>query len=189
MSAFRAFTVLGCVVVLVGSSVAQKANPAADAMPVGQANLRPAIFQRTAQSVVASASLSSAQLSTTSLRLASDHEMDGMEQTLGSYVTAFENLSLAEIKQVWPDLDRQHATAFKDVFAGFKGASSKPGLALQCAVPRIATDTANVECRETITYQLGKGKGKTKELGPVRVSIQLKRGADRWVVSDMRGAD
>ncbi len=115
--------------------------------------------------------------------------MDGMEQTLSRYVNAFESLNLAEVKQVWPDLDRQHATAFKDVFAGFKGASANPRLVLQCAVPRVTADTANVECRETIAYQTGKGKGKTKELGPVAVSIQLKGESSHWVVSDMSGAN
>ncbi|MGB6475163.1 MAG: hypothetical protein WBF04_13995 [Candidatus Sulfotelmatobacter sp.] len=174
---------------MVGASFAQKAASAPDPVLNSGANVRPAIFQRSEPTIAASASVSSAQLSRASLRLASDSEVDGMEQVLGRYVAAFESLNLAALKQVWPNLDRQHATAFKDLFAGFKGVSANPRLALQCAVPRVSEDTANVDCRETITYQTGKGKGKTKELGPASVSIQMKGESSHWVVSDMTGSN
>lgn len=174
---------------MVGSSFAQKANLAPAALVDGAAAPRPAIFQRNAPAIAASASVSGAQLSRASLRVASNDEVDGMERTLGSYVAAFESLNLAEVKQVWPDLDRQHATAFKDLFTGFKGASAAPHMVLQCAVPQVTADTANTECRETIAYQAGKGKGKSKELGPVGVSIQLKGESGRWVISDMKGSN
>ncbi len=170
-------------IILVGLSAAQKTNPAAGS----GGDVRPAIFQRGAQGVqiVASPSVSQAQLSTASFRLASNDEVDGMEQTLEHYVIAFESLSLPQVKQVWPDLDRQHTKAFKNVFEAFKGAESKPRLGLQCAVPKVAADTANVECLETLIY--GVGKGKTKEVGPARVSIQLRGQSSHWVVLDMKG--
>jgi hypothetical protein len=109
-----------------------------------------------------------------------------MEQTLEQYVIAFENLSLPQVKQVWPDLDAKHAKALKGVFDAFKGNSGSPRLGLQCAIPRVAADTANVQCLETVTYHVGKGK--TKEAGPAKVSIQMKGQASHWVVQDMKGA-
>ena len=167
---------------------AQKADPAPNTVVNGSAIVRPVIFQRNAPAVQATASASTAQLSQANLRLASDVEVDDMELTLGSYVKAFENLNLAQVKQVWPDLDRPHATAFKDVFAGFKGASATPHLVLQCALPKLTADMANMECSETIIYQTAKGKGKSKELGPVRISIQMKDESGHWLISDMKGS-
>lgn len=181
--------VICLVVFTVGSAFAQKASKAPEPAVDSRTNLHPVIFQRTAPAVEATASLSSAQLAQASFRLAAEDEVDGMERTLGGYVRAFEDLNIAEVKQVWPDIDRQHATAFKDLFAGFKGVSTSPRLVLQCAIPRLSAGTANVECRETITYQSGKGKGTTKELGPVKVSIQMKGESGHWAVSDMRGSD
>jgi len=183
MGHLRALKVLCFVWVMVSLCSAQKAIPASDMSLEGGPNSRPAIFQRTMP-----VSLDGPQLSRVNLRLASDVEVGGMEQTLEKYAAAFESLNLAEMKQVWPDLDRQHATAFKEVFAGFKGVSSTPRLGLQCAVPEVTAGTANVECRETIKYRVGKGKGKDRELGPVRVLIQLKDQSGRWVVSDMKGS-
>jgi len=170
--------------ILAGSCVAQKANPAAGKA----ADVRPAIFQRgsLAVPVVASPGVSNAQLSTAGFHLASSEEVDGMELTLEQYVTAFESLSLPQVKQIWPGLDQKHSKAFKDVFAAFKEAAAPPRLGLQCAIPKVAVDTANVECVETVTYSVGKGK--TKEAGPVRVEIQLQGQARHWVVRDMKGS-
>lgn len=100
-------------------------------------------------------------------------------------MTAFENLSLPQVKQVWPELDSKHSKAFKDVFSAFKKAPVPPRLGLQCAIPKVTADTANVDCLETVTYSVGKGK--TKEAGPARVEIQLKGQAGHWVVRDMKG--
>jgi hypothetical protein len=183
MGQVRALKVLCFVVVMVGLCLAQKATPASDVSLEGGPNSRPAIFQR-----MVAVSLDGPQLSRVNLRLASDLEMGGMEATLEKYVSAFESLNLTQMKQVWPELDRQHATAFKEVFAGFKGASSTPRLGLQCAVPEVAAGTANVDCRETIKYRVGKGKGKDRELGPVRLLIQLTDQSGHWVVSDMKGS-
>jgi hypothetical protein len=168
---------------MAGFCSAQKATPAAEVRLDGGQNARPAIFQR-----MVAVSLDGPQLSRVNLRLASDLEVGGMEATLEKYVSAFESLNLAQMKQVWPELDHQHATAFKEVFAGFKGASSTPRLGLQCAVPEVTAGTANVDCRETINYRIGKGKGKDRELGPVRLLIQLKDQSGHWVVSDMKGS-
>jgi len=169
--------------ILVGSCAGQKANAPADK----SADIRPAIFQRGAQAVqvVASPSVSNAQLSTANFHVASNEEVNGMEQTLEQYVTAFESLSLPQVKQVWPDLDQKHAKAFKDVFSAFKGAAAPPRLGLQCSIPKVTADTANVECMETVTYAVGKGK--TKEAGPARVEIELKGQSSHWVVRDMKG--
>lgn len=170
--------------ILAGSCLAQKTNPVAGS---AAADIRPAIFQRGPQAVQvsASASMSNAQLSTTSFHIASDEEVNGMEQTLEHYVAAFENLSLSDVKQVWPDLDQKHFKAFRDVFDSFKSANSKPRLGLQCTIPKVMADTANVECMETVTYTVGKNK--TKEAGPAKVSIQLKGQSSHWVVQDMKG--
>jgi hypothetical protein len=183
MGHVRALKVLCLLGVMVGACSAQKAVPAAEIRVDGAQNSRPAIFQR-----MVAISLDGPQLSRVNLRLASDLEIGGMEATLEKYVSAFESLNLGEIKQVWPDLDRQHATAFKDVFDGFKGASSSPRLGLKCAVPEVTSGMANVDCRETINYHIGKGKGKDRELGPVRLLIQLKDQSGHWVVSDMKGS-
>jgi len=133
---------------------------------------------------VATPTVSNAQLST-SFHLASNEEVDGMEQTLEQYVVAFESLSLPQVKQVWPDLDQKHMKAFKDVFAVFKGSEAPPRLGLQCAIPKVTAETANVECLETVTYAVGKGK--TKEAGPAKVSIEMKGQSGHWVVRDMKG--
>lgn len=185
----RTNKVIYFLILMVGSSWAQKATLTPGALVENGALHRPAIFQRNLPTVEASATPSGAQLSRASFRMASNDEVNGMEQTLGGYVTAFENLNLAAMQQVWPDLDRQHATAFKDLFASFKGASATPHVVLQCGVPQVTLDKANTECRETIAYQTGKGKGKTKELGPVGVSIQLKGESGNWVISDMKGSN
>jgi hypothetical protein len=167
--------------ILAGSCASQTANPAGNT----GADVRPAIFQRGAQSVqgVTSPSVSYAQLAGGN-HLASNEEVDGMERTLEQYVVAFESLSLPQVKQVWPDLDQKHTKAFKDVFAVFKGAEG-PRLGLQCAIPHVSADMANVECLETVTYHLGKGK--TKEAGPAKVSIWLRGQSGHWVVQDMKG--
>jgi hypothetical protein len=167
---------------LVGLCWGQKADPATGA----GADVRPAIFQRGPDAVkgVASPSVSYAQLAGANFRLASNEEVDGMERTLEQYVVAFESLSLPQVKQVWPDLDQKHTKALKDVFAVFKGTAA-PRLGLQCAIPKVSSDTANVECLETVTYHVGKNK--IQEAGPAKISIQMKGQSSHWVLQDMKG--
>ena len=107
-----------------------------------------------------------------------------MEQTLEQYVVAFESMQLSKMQEIWPTLDKQHVKAFKNAFAAFRSSSASPRLGLQCAVPRVAEDIANVECVEIVTYSVGKGK--TKETGPAKVSIQLKGQSRHWVLEDMK---
>jgi hypothetical protein len=149
--------------------------------------VRPAIIQRGAQSaqIVASPAASGAQVTAANFHVASGEEIEGMEQTLERYVVAFESLQLSKMQEVWPSLDKQHVKAFKNAFAAFQSSSANPRLGLQCAVPRVTEDTANVECLETVTYSVGKGK--TKEAGPAKVSIQLKGQSRHWVLEDMKG--
>jgi hypothetical protein len=192
MSSVGTFKGLCLCGLLVGSCLGQKANPA----PVAgkAADIRPAIFQRQplslphgaqAGQIVTAPTVSKAQLSSAGFHLASNEEVDGMEKTLEQYVVAFENLSLPQVKQVWPDLDEKHMKAFKDVFSVFKGAAAPPRLGLECAIPKVTADTANVECLETVTYTVGKGK--PKEAGPAKVSIELKGQSGHWVVQEMKG--
>ena len=127
-----------------------------------------------------------AQLDGAGYRPASAEEIDAMEQTLEKYVAAFENLSLPQVRQVWPNLDHQHEAAFKKVFSAFKDSSWTRQLGLECANPRVTGDTANVECQETLSY--GPAKGKAKQVGPARVAILMKGQSSNWVVADMKGS-
>jgi hypothetical protein len=189
MSMVRACNVLFVCAVLAAACSAQKlsSNPASGANSAETP--RPAIFQHGAGAaeVVASSAMSSPQLDAAGYRVASDEEIDGMEQTLEKYVAAFENLSLPQVRQVWPGLDRQHEAAFKKVFASFRETSWTRRLGLECAMPKVNGDAANVECRETLAY--GPAKGKVQEMGPARVAILLKGQAGSWVVADMKGAN
>lgn len=156
-------------------------------------DIRPAIFQREVvrgnalgvkAQIVATPEASDVQLSSANFHIASEEEIDGMERTLEQYVTAFESLSVLQVKQVWPDLDQKHTKALKDVFAVFKGAAA-PRLGLQCAIPKVGGEVANVECVETMTYHVGKGK--PQEAGPAKISIQMHGQSGHWVVQDMKG--
>jgi hypothetical protein len=165
--------------ILAGSCMGQKAKSEA------VTDVRPPIFQSGPHALqdVASPSVSYAQLSGPS-HLASNEEVDGMEKALEQYVVAFENLSLPQVKQVWPDLDQKHTKALKDVFAVFKGTAA-PQLGLACAIPKVNADAANVECMETVTYHVGKSK--IQHAGPAKISIQMKEQSNHWVVQDMKG--
>lgn len=170
--------------ILAGVCVAQRANPVATTKP----EVRPAIFQRGLQTaqVVQVPGIVNAQLSSASFHAASSEEVDGMEHTLEQYVVAFENLDLTQIKQVWPNLDSKHMKALKDVFSAMKSASAAPRLGLQCAIPNVSAGVADVQCMETVIYSVGKGK--TKEAGPAKVSIQLKEESSHWIMQDMKGS-
>jgi len=184
MSSVGTFKTLCVCGILAGACVGQKASPAAAV----KADVRPAIFQRGLQpaQVVQTPGVVNAQFSNASFHVASNEEVDGMEHTLEQYVVAFENLDLTQVKQVWPNLDTKHMKAFKEVFAAMKSESSAPRLGLQCAVPKVSAGVADVQCMETVIYSVGKGK--TKEAGPAKVSIQLKEESSHWVMQDMRGS-
>jgi hypothetical protein len=191
VGAFKALCLCG---ILAGSCAAQRPSSDAGASQDGKDNdIRPAIFQRETTAanplaaraqIVAAPGASKVQLSAANFHVASDEEVNGMEQTLEQYVTAFESLSVPQVKQVWPDLDQKHSKALKDMFAAFKG-STAPRLGLQCAIPKVGGDVANVECLETMTYHVSKGK--TKEAGPAKISIQMRGQSGHWVVQDMKG--
>ncbi len=179
---------LSVLFVLVVSCAAQKVTlSSASAPEVVSSNVQPMIIQRAGHGaqVVESPSRGTAQVSGASFHMASDQEIQGMEQALEQYVAAFDSLDLTQVRNVWPDLDRQHESAFKNVFASLKSASMKPRLGLQCSVPRIADETANLQCMETVTYAADKGR--PKQSGPAHVSIQLLGQADHWVLRDMKG--
>jgi hypothetical protein len=181
-----AFTVLCLGVVLVGSCFAEDGKISGKNTAMGSA--RPRIFQSDASSQklqTAANDTRSGQVSGASIRAASAQELEDMEQTLDKYRTAFENLSLPQLRQVWPDLDHRRASALTDVFEYLRSSKATPQLGLECAPPKVIGDSAKVECRETLAYS--DGKGKSKEVKPAIVSIQLKKQSDAWVVETMKG--
>ena len=187
MAIARVLRVLSVCTVLAGVCVGQKMSPALGALPPANAIGRPRVFQRAGQPVkiVESSSAASAQLNTASFRPASGEEIEGMELTMEKYEAAFENLSLPQMREVWPSLDRQHERAFKSVFAGFHQTAWTRHLGFECLTPSVIGESANVDCRETLIY--GNAKGKIKEVGPVHVAVFLKRQSNTWVVQDMKG--
>lgn len=175
--------------VLIGSCSGQNASPVAAQVAANDAP-RPRIFQRgqgPKSLQLAVSNEHAGQVTAASFRVASSEEVEGMEQTLERYTTAFEHLSLPEIRQVWPGLDREHETAFKKVFAAFQETKWTRSLGMECAAPKVTGEMASVECLETLTY--GKPKSKSKEVGPTRVAIVLKGQSSNWVVADMKGAN
>src|ERR1035438_1331968 len=127
----------------------------------------------------------SAQVSNVSIRPASSEELGGMEMTLQKYRTAFDSLSLPQMRQVWPGLDRRRESALKDVFKFLRASSATPNLGLECAPPTVIGESAKIACRETLSYSDAKGKSKTAKAA--MVSISLKKQADNWVVDTMKG--
>jgi hypothetical protein len=188
MSSVGTFKSLCLCVILIGCCAAQNVNSASSTSArAARPDIRPAIIQRGAETaqIVAAPGKPGGEVASASFHVASDEEITAMEQTLEQYVIAFESLDLSEVQKVWPNLDKQHSKVFKSAFAAFKSSSANPRLGLECAVPRVAADTANIECVETVTYSVGKGK--TKEAGPAKVSIQLKEQSTHWVLQDMKG--
>jgi hypothetical protein len=166
------------------AAVCTAQNPASDS--VANAGGRPRVFPRgQSAQIVSSSNMPTAQLNAARFRLASGEEIEGMELTLEKYESAFENLSLPQMREVWPTLDRQHERAFKSVFAGFKETAWTRHMGLECSTPKVIGEAANTDCRETLVY--GNAKGKTKEVGPVHVAVLLKRKSNTWVVEDMKG--
>ena len=149
----------------------------------------PRIFQGTVNSQKLQTAIAkdvrSARVSNASIRAASGEEIEGMELTLQKYRTAFDSLSLPQMRQVWPGLDRRRESALKDVFKFLRASSAAPNLGLECAPPNVIGDTAKIACRETLSYSDDKGKSKTAKAA--MVSISLKKQADNWVVDTMKG--
>ena len=153
------------------------------------AGVQPRIFQGSANShklqTAVAKDVRSAQLSNASIRAASGEELDGMELTLQKYRTAFDSLSLPQMRQVWPGLDRRRESALKDVFKFLRTSSAAPNLGLECAPPTVIGESARIACRETLSYSDAKGKSKTAKAA--MVSISLKKQSDNWVVDTMKG--
>jgi hypothetical protein len=186
MAASRVLRVLYfCAIMAVGCA-AQKISPAVNAASTEPVTARPRVFQppQPAQ-IVTSAERPAVQLNAANFRIASGEEIEGMELTLEKYESAFENLSLPQVREVWPTLDRQHERAFKNVFAGFKETAWTRHLGLECSIPKVTGEAANVDCRETLVY--ANAKGKSKEVGPAQIAVLLRRRSNAWVIEDMRG--
>jgi hypothetical protein len=177
----RVFEVLSVGMALLGSSVAENAASGSDPSTQGTAHHQ--ILQRAQGSTIQL--VPSSQLSATTSRRVSSEELDGMEQALERYQAVFENLSLMQLRQVWPTLDRRREAAFKEVFEVFRETSWTHKLELTCATPMIGVETTTVECEETLAY--GDTNSKPKEVGPDRVAIVLRRQSSNWVVEDMKG--
>jgi len=176
-------------VVLVGSCVAEEGSKAASTDTNFDAGahvriLQDAVNSRKFQTAVAQ-DVRSAQVSNVSVRAASSEELGGMELTLQKYRTAFDNLSLEQMRQVWPGLDHRRESALKDVFKYLRESSAAPNLGLECAPPTVIGDSAKIACRETLAYSDAKGKAKAAK--PAMVSISLKKQSDNWVVETMKG--
>ena|SRR5271165_1949209 len=176
----RLLKVLSVGVALIGSCAGENGGPASGPAATDASTRR--ILQRGQSPQRLQVTL--AGLTATS-RAASSEELDGMEQALEKYRAGFENLSLPQVRQAWPTIDRRREAAFKEVFQVFRETSWTRKLGLSCATPTIGGETVSVECEETLTY--GDAKGKPKELGPDRVAIVLRSQSGKWVVDDMKG--
>jgi len=175
--------------VLVGSCVAEDGSGASNATTSLDTSAQIHIFQSTANSrklqTAVAKDVRSAQVSNVSVRAASSDELGGMELTLQKYRTAFDSLSLEQMRQVWPGLDHRRESALKDVFKYLRASSAAPNLGLECAPPTVIGDSAKIACRETLAYSDAKGKAKAAK--PAMVSISLKKQFDNWVVETMKG--
>ncbi len=183
------FLALFAGVILVGSCVAEDGSKAPSTVTNPDPGAQGRIFQSTGNSqklqTAVAKDVRSAQVSNASIRAASSEEIGGMELTLQKYRTAFDNLSLPQMRQVWPGLDHRRESALKDVFQFLKASSATPKLGLECAPPTVIGDSAKVECRETLAYSDAKGKAKAAK--PAMVSISLRKQSDNWVVETMKG--
>jgi hypothetical protein len=176
-------------IVLAGFCVAEDGSKGTNAAANFDASAQSRILQGAANSrklqTAIAADVRSAQVSNASIRAASGDELSGMETTLEKYRTAFVNLSLPQMRQVWPGLDHRRESALKDVFKFLRESSVAPNLGLECAPPTVIGDSAKIECRETLSYSDAKGKSKVAK--PAMVSISLTKRSDDWVVETMKG--
>ena len=185
-----AFVVLSVGAVLAGACVAEEADKSSkNGVGTGVVSARPSIFRSGAgsqkfQTAVADGT-GSIKLSDANVSADFGGEIDGMERTLARYRSGFEDLSLPEVRQAWPGLDRRRASALKEVFEYFRTSNATPQLGLVCVPPAVIGDSAKVECRESLTYS--DAKGKTKVVKPARVLISLRKQSNGWVVETMKG--
>jgi len=176
-------------VALVGLSMAENTSPTASGASTGASR------QRIIQSDVSSQQLQiavynavgSTQITPANLRPASAEEMGAMEQTLQKYQDGIENLSIAQVLQAWPTLDKQRKAKLGEVFRAFRATSWTRKLDLRCAAPTVVEESASLDCRENLTY--GPAKAKPRQAGPIRVAILLKAQANGWVVENMKRLD
>jgi hypothetical protein len=187
----HALKVLSVVVVLLGCCAAENGSPAPGQITGDNGSPRPRILRAEPASPrilpADSSTASHPKLSTQSFDSASSKEIDGIEQTLERYQSAFENLSLRQVRQVWPSLDRGREAKFKEVFKAFRSTAWTRKLGMSCAAPVFAGEAASVECEETLTY--GASDETPREVGPNRVAISLKKSSNAWVVENMKGLD
>jgi len=180
--------------VLVGSCFAEDGSKAPNKAPKMSTNdvgaptriLQPDANSRKLQTAAAK-DVRSAQVSNASIRVASSDELGGMELTLQKYRAAFDNLSLPQMRQVWPGLDHRREVALKDVFKFLRESSATPNLGLECAPPTVIGDSAKVACRETLAYSDAKGKAKAAKPAMVSISLKKQSQSDNWVVEKMKG--
>lgn len=153
------------------------------------AGARPPIFQteRPSPGVATSRRSRPAQVNAASFREASSEELSGMELTLQEYRAAIENLSLPQVRQVWPALDHHREAALKEAFQYLRSMSATPKLGMECVAPPVTGESAWVECRETLTYTAAKGK--TKDVKPAHVSILLRKQSSNWIIETMKQRD
>jgi hypothetical protein len=180
MKSASLFIVLCVAMVLIGSGPAQnmEKTSAAD----GKSGARSPIFQPLGAAT--STSMRSAHLSGASIGGGYGEELGGMEMTLQQYRAAIENLSLPQVRQVWPGLDRHREGQLKEAFQYLRSMSSTPRMGLECGAPAVIEESTWVQCRETLTYN--DAKGKPKDVKPARVSILLRRQGNNWIVDTMK---
>jgi len=164
---------------LVTLCAAEDLKPAADLGPEST-DQRPSILQPAPGRV-----LLAGRTETLSVGAISRDDFDGLERTLAEYQDAFESMDLPGIQRVWPGLDRRREAAFRGVFKFLKETSYTPRLDLQCTAPAVANLRVSIECREAVTYRQKDLHFKT--VGPVRISILLKKESNIWFVEKMKG--
>ena len=171
------FIIFSTSMALMGSGHAQtlKNTSAADGVDANSTIIRPAGD---------TSSKRAAHMSEASLGAASARELGGMELTLQQYRAAIENLSMVQVRQVWPSLDRRRETALKQAFDYLRAMSSKPKMGLESAPPAVIEEVTKLECRETLRYN--DAKGKPQDVKPARVSISLRKQGDNWIVDTMK---
>lgn len=176
--------------VLISSCFAEDGSKASN-LTTNDAGAQIRIFQGTANSrklqTAVAKDVRSAQVNNASIRAASSDELGGMELTLQQYRSAFDGLSLPQMRQVWPGLDHRREVALKDVFKFLRASSATPNLGLECAPPTVIGDSAKVACRETFAYSDAKGKAKTAKPAMVSISLKKQSQSESWVVETMKG--
>lgn len=164
---------------LVTLCAAEDGKPASDLGPANM-NERPRILHQSS-----SPALLTVKADAINAGGISRDDFNGLEKTLSDYQSAFEAMNLPGIQRVWPNLDRRREAAFRGVFKFLQKSSTAPRLDLQCIAPAIADRTVAIDCREAVTYSQKDNKSTT--VGPVRVSIFLKKESNNWFVQEMKG--